>query len=73
MINKILNEETIGFSVIGMLFISFLYLYTESPIVQRLGLVYGLLVFILTIGCLIKIIIQAIKGLYDFIKSKRNK
>lgn len=73
MINKILNEETIGFSVIGMLLISCLYLYTESPIVQRLGLVYGLLVFILTIGCLIKIIIQAIKCLYNFIKSKRNK
>ncbi|MBG9689440.1 hypothetical protein ABD91_00670 [Lysinibacillus sphaericus] len=73
MINKIIKEEVIGFSVIGMLFIACLYLYTESPIVQRLGMVYGLLVFILTIGFLIKIIIQAIKGLYNFIKSKRNK
>lgn len=73
MINKILNEDIIGLSVIGMLLLACLYLYTESSIVQKLGLMYGSLVFLLLIGFIIKTILQAIKDLYAFIKTKRNK
>ena len=73
MINKIFNEETIGFSVIGMLLMACLYLYTKSIIVQKLAILYGLLIFILIIGFIIKASLQAIKDLCNFIKNKRNK
>lgn len=73
MINKLFNEDTIGFSVIGMLFIACLYLYTESTTIQKVGLLYGLFVFILMIGLIIKTILQAIKDLYRLIKNKQNK
>lgn len=73
MINKVFNEETIGYLVIGMLFIACLYLYTDSSIVQTIGLLYGLLVLIFMIGFIIKTILQAIKDLCNFIKNKRNK
>lgn len=63
-INKVFHEDTIGFSVIAMLILSAVYIYTESPVVQKIGLYFGLIIIILFIGFSIKSIFEALIFIY---------
>jgi len=68
-LNRIFHEDTIGIAVIGMMILACVYLYTDSSMVQKIGLSYGILIFALLIGFLIKIIIELVINFYKYIKS----
>ncbi len=69
LLNRIFHEDTIGIAVIGMMLLACVYLYTESSMIQKVGLSYGIFIFVLLIGFLIKIIIELVINLYKYIKS----
>lgn len=68
-LNKIFHEDAIGIAVIGMMLLDCVYLYTDSNMIQNIGLSYGLFISALLIGFLIKILFELVINFYKYIKS----
>lgn len=70
LLKYIFSENTLGILLIGMLLIATIFLYTDSLMIQKVGLIYGCFVFIILVGFGIRLILEGLLALCRYVKSK---